>query len=340
MSHNLQTVNHMHVGIRVPEEENVPNNWKNLDINNLKISHGKNIYLFGGNTTTRPEAANGNAKIIRSLITPDNAKKTNIYSFMYDTEPLKSDGFLRHEYADDIEALIERTFKPMLYDNSGNIKELKGIEQTFSKMVFASHCGGSYFVNSIINEFYNTLLKKYPESTAEQLISKIQYFSYAPMELPEHNINSLYITPFYDSGYSWCKGLKLAENNKIDIDFPRGIMKKIEKAKRQTNIEQLFNSTLSKYRIMMFKVGQETFLIPHHMNPRTHVGDHTIECIAKPQFLNSGTNYEETARICNFASKLHMNKFLSGNVIDNKKAFSTIADRACESIVSESESSS
>ena len=68
------------VGRRAREDENLPNNWEILDINKLVVPKNKTIFMFGGNTTNRPEAANGNAKIIESLLPPEERKQINILS--------------------------------------------------------------------------------------------------------------------------------------------------------------------------------------------------------------------------------------------------------------------
>ena len=320
-------ITHIQVGRRTLEKENIANNWEPLDINNLKIPQNKCVFMFGGNTTTRPEAGNGNIKIIQSLISADQVQKTNLYSFVYETEPYRSESVFAREYQDDALLLYEKTFKPILFDNKGNMKEMKGIEQAFSKIVFASHCGGSNFVNIIVDELYNTLTQKYPPNTASLLISKIQYFAYAPHEVPSHNLNALIITPYSDPSFSWSKALNVAETQKFDIDYPKGVIKKLLKAKQQIRFKQEFDSEFQQTRGITFKAGHSIYLIPHRMNPRISIGDHSIECIAKPQFLNSGTDLQETARIANYASKLFFCESLSNSTIDTKKLFNKISER-------------
>ena len=246
---------------------------------------------------------------------------------MYDSEPLRSEGFLGKEYVSDALMLYETTFKPLLFDDKGNMKEMKGIEQALSKIVFAAHCGGSNFVNIIIDEIYNTLTQKYPENTAELLINKLQYYAYAPNEMPTHNVNALLVTPYIDPSYSWAKALEVAENQKVEIDYPKGIIKKLLKAKQQTRFQEVFESEFKDTRAIMFKVGKSTYFIPNRMNPHRSVGDHSIECVVKPQFLNSGTDLEENARIANYVSRLYINEFLNNAIIDAKKVFSRVSER-------------
>ena len=223
-------ISHFGVGRRTSVSEGKEFNWEQMDINSLEIPHGKTICMFGGNTTNRPEEANGNAKIVESLLTADNRKKTNIYAFMYATEPFKAENYVVKDYEAEIQMIFEKTFKPMIFDSKGNMKEMQGIEKAFKKLVFASHCGGSHFANNIIEGFYNLLIQKYPESTAEMLINKIQYFSYAPLEIPSHNVNALIIAPYADVNFSWNKALELAEYQKVDLDYPRHSVKKLLKA--------------------------------------------------------------------------------------------------------------
>jgi len=318
---------HIKVGRRASENENLTNNWENLDINNLAVPQGKTIFVFGGNTTNRPEAANGNAKIIKTLLAPEQAENTTILSFFYDSEPMKSEGYLVKDYINEAVLLYEKTFRPLIYDKKGYMKEMKGIEQAFDKIIFASHCSGNKFVNIIIDELYSELITKYPPKTAEMLINKIQLYSYAPYEMPSHNVNAFCVTPYFDPSYSWAKALDLAESQKVDLDYPKGIIKELMKAKRQTRFKECFDGAFKGTRAIMFKIGHTTYFIPSKMNPRTSVGDHSIECVAKPQFLNSGTDFQENAQLANFASKLFLNRFIKTKAIDSKITFNEISSK-------------
>ena len=174
------TINNIHIGRRAKAQENLPNNWQSLDINDFSIPKGKTVFMFGGNTTTSAYTANGNAKAIESLLDKDQLNKTNIYSLYYDVEPFNNKGMLNKDYESETLKIFDKIFKPILFDRKGNIKELKGIEQAFDNIVFTSHCGGSAFANIIIDKVYDTLLEYYPPNTAKFLINKIQYFAYAP----------------------------------------------------------------------------------------------------------------------------------------------------------------
>lgn len=323
-------ITHMAVGRRAMESENLDHNWELLDINHLEFPHGKIVCMFGGNNTNRPEESNGNAKIMESFLTPENRKKTNIFSFIYATEPFKSENYVVKEYEDEAHILFEKSFLPMILDAKGNIKEMQGVEKAFQKLIFSSHCGGSHFANIIINDFYTVITQKYPEATAEMLINKIQYFSYAPLELPSHNVNSLIITPFADVNFSWDKALTLAEEQKVDIDYPRHTIKKLIKAKNSYTISDALDSAFQESRAIVFKVGKSTFIIPGRMNPRINIGDHSIECISKKHILNSETDMADTAQAINYAAKTMMNVFAADSPCDTKLVFSRITQRLGE----------
>ena len=113
MTKTTQPILRMKVGRRAGLDENLPNNWEDINIQDLTVPKDKTIFVFGGNTTNRPEANNGNAKIVASLLNTKNSAKTKIYSFMYESEPIKSGGFLSKEFANDALALFENTFKPI-----------------------------------------------------------------------------------------------------------------------------------------------------------------------------------------------------------------------------------
>ena len=316
---HAKRIEHIKVGRRADESEQLPHNWEILDVNNLDIAHGKIVFMFGGNTTNRLEAGNGNIKIIESTIDEENSGKARLFSFVYETEPLRSDGFLSKEYINEALMLFENTFKPMLFDENGNMKEPKGIEHVFHKFIFTDHCGGSSFVNIIINQFYNVLIQKYPTKMAEMLVNKIKCFSYAPSEMFEHNVSALVVTPYEDTSFSFIKALELAENQKVDVDYPKGVVKKLLKAKQSGNLRSAFNSVFENTRVIMFKVGNSTYLIPNQMNPMKNIGDHSIECFAKLQFLHSGQDCEKNAQLVNYAVRKYINEFIACSLVDSKR---------------------
>ena len=216
---------------RALESEKLPNNCEIIDINEFEIPQGTSICMFGGNITDRPERGNGNAKIIESHIPKSVREKINLYSFGYSSEPIKSEGYLSKEYDEEARMLYKKAFEPLLFDPKGNMKGQKGIEEVFSKLIFSAHCGGCNFVNVIIDGFYDTLRENFSDKQTEMLINKIQYFAYAPNEMPTHNVNALLIAPYVDPSFSWAKALSFAEPQTIDVDYPRGIIKKISKGK-------------------------------------------------------------------------------------------------------------
>lgn len=321
-----KTINKIHIGRRSKIKENLPNNWQQLDINNFSIPKGKNIFMFGGNTTTNTLTANGNAKAIESLIEDEQLEKTNIFTFYYDDEPFNNKGILLKEYEENANHIYEKIFKPILFDKKGYIKDLKGIEQEFDNMVFTAHCGGSAFANIIIENLYNTLAENFRPNIAKFLINKIQYFAYAPNRLPNHNLNSLIIAPFADnSSYTWSDTLNLADSQKIDTDYPKGSIKRLLKAKQQCRFQEVSSDEFQETRAFMFKTGNTTFIIPSQMNPNIRIGDHSIESIYKNHILNNDTDYSTTAKLINTASKLYMREFLNNSIIDIKYLFSKIS---------------
>ena len=162
------------------------------------------------------------------------------------------------------------------------------------------------------------------------LINKIQYFSYAPLEIPSHNVNALIIAPYADVNFSWNKALELAEYQKVDLDYPRHSVKKLLKAKNSHTIGQALDETFEESRAIMFKIGQSTYIIPDRMNPRLNVGDHSIECIAKNHIINSDTDLAETAQAARYASQTIMNIFASDSPFDSKSVFNKIVKKLDE----------
>ena len=321
MDKSSRLITHILAGKRVDENANLPFNWQSLDINNMPEEKDKIIFHFGGNNTNRTSDANGYAKIIKSFIKGQHINNTNVISFSYITEPFEKEGLISKHYANETALLFEKTFKPMLFDDNGYIKSKKGIEHLFSKIVFSSHCAGSYFANIIIDKIYEVLQEYYSQNMADLLISKIQYFSYAPACMSEHNLTSLCINPYVDQHYSWTKALQLTETDKVASDYPKGVIKRLLKAREHGMFQEQIDSEFNKTRVILFKIGNSTYMIPSQMNPNRQVGDHSIECISKLKILNSGSEFEGTARLMNFASKLYINAFLDCGTIDCKNSF-------------------
>jgi len=326
---------HIHMGCRTVNQES-NHNWQAIDMKNFKFPQGKIFLMFGGNTTNRPEAANGNAKVVERLLTEENREKSNIYSFMYDTEPLSSSTkHLRQEYELEVHLMYEKMIKPLLLDRVGNIKEKQGIEKVLKNLVFVSHCGGADFVNIIIDDIYQTLTEKYHPSIAEQLIDKLQYFAYAPNALPNHKVTTCVITPFLDVSYSWAKSLSNVSDKRINSDYPRGIVRKIFKAQEQGNTTTVFEQTFKKDRIISFKSEQSIYLIPSRINSNISVGDHSIDCLVKTNVLSAETDFAKTANLLNYSSKLVLNQFASDNPLDFRVVYEKITDKTFKNRVSE-----
>ena len=332
----IQIDTHIHMGCRT-FNENREYNWQPIDMKNFKFPQGKNILVFGGNTTNRAEAANGNAKVVDRLITDENRKKCNIYSFLYDTEPLSSSTkYLREEYISETHLLYEKMIKPLLLDRVGNIKEKQGIEKVLKNLVLVSHCAGSDFVNIIIDDIYQTLTEKYHPSIAEHLISKLQYFAYAPNSLPNCKVTSCIITPFLDVSCSWAKSLNNVSDKRVDTDYPRGIVRKIFKAQESGDSFSTLEEAFKKDRLISFKSEQSIYLIPSRINSNISVGDHSIDCLVKSNVLNSGTDFAQTATLLNYASKLVINQFVSDSHLDFRAIYEKIVDKTYKSRPDES----
>ena len=167
----------IHMGQRI-SGKGYDRNWVMRDLKTFKPSQGKSIFVFGGNATNRYDAANGNAKVFENLLNDKNKGKVDIYSFVYDTEPISAaTRALRQEYINECNELFNRIFKPLLLDKLGNVKTKQGLEKVFKNNIIVSHCGGSEFANIIIENIYDTIAKGYHPSVAKQLIQKLQYFS-------------------------------------------------------------------------------------------------------------------------------------------------------------------
>lgn len=304
----IQLDKYIHMGCRTLGEGH-EYNWQFQDIKSFKLPQGKSFFVFGGNNTNCAEAANGNAKVVEKLLSESNREKSNIYSFVYDAEPISyKSKCLTESYEEEIHQLFEQMFKPLITDKIGNLKEKQGIEKVFRNLVFVSHCGGSNFVNVLIDDFFETLTTKFHTSVAELLIGKIQYFSYAPNVLPDKKVNALIIAPFYDVDCSWTKILNSVKDKRIDLDYPKSIMKKIFKA-NPYDVASLIQEEFQNQRLIAFRAEQNIYLIPNRINANEFVGDHSIDCLVKKNVLEADSVYAKTAKLLNYSSRLVLNHF-------------------------------
>lgn len=302
-------------------------NWQWQDLQSFKIPHNKTFLIFGGNSTNCAEAANGNAKVIENLLTEDNRKKVSLYSFLYDSEPFNiRTKKLYDEYVEECHKIYETIIKPVLLDRIGRIKEKQGIEKSLKNLVFVSHCGGSNFVDIIIEEMYQTLLEKFHPSEVDHLISRVQYYSYAPNTLSNKSVNACVVTPFYDIGYSWEKVVYEVMEKRIDSEYPGSVIKKIKKFKGIEEIPDFFERVYKKHRIITLRTEQNIYLIPNRINSNIEVGDHSIDCLIKNNVLNADTEYSKTAKIVNKISSMILNHFASENSFDCRVLFNEIRD--------------
>lgn len=315
---NAQTDNILHMGIRKPEQ-NLEHNWQTIKIEDFVPSQkNKMCFVFGGNTTNCEEAANGNAKVVERLLPVRNRNAIDVYSFVYDKEPLTSSGLMLEEYENEINQLFLTVFKPLFLDYVSNIKEKQGVEKVLKNMIFVSHCAGSDFVDYIINDIYNLLLEKYHPSIADQLISKLQHFSYAPYHIPTKNVSNFIIAPYHDINASWAKVLNRVCDEKTQVEFPKNSVKDLLKAKENGTISYTFDKIFKKQRIISFRSEHSIYIIPNRINSNHSVGDHSIDCLTKGFILNQDSDCSNTAKLLNSSAKHALNEFVNNSSFNHK----------------------
>ena len=318
---NIQIDTNIHMGCRT-NEGNYVYNWYMVDMNSFKASHNKTIFMLGGNTTNCEEAANGNAKVVDRLISDKNRDRTTIYSMVYDDEPISSEsGILTEKYREEAHDIFPKLIKPMLFDSVGNIKEKQGVERALGNIVLVAHCGGSEFVNIIIDDIYDCIAEHYHESIAKQLIGKIKYFAYAPCHLPNKPVTSFIITPFLDNNCSWTKVFDEVADKKVYADYPRGAVKSLLKARERGELYEAFKKIYRSERMIALRSEQSTYIIPNRLNANLSVGDHSIDCLVKRSVIDADADCAKTARVMNTISQLILNQFVSSRTIDQRDLF-------------------
>lgn len=314
----------IHMGCRTEDGDN-QYNWHSIDMKTLKPSHDTLILMCGGNNTNCERAGNGNAKVPDLLLSSKIRGRTKIYSLWYDGEPISSNsGILLDEYRIEAHEIFPNIIRPMLCDQVGNIKEKQGIEKVLNKLVLSSHCGGSEFVNIIIDDMYDFLASHYHPSIAKQLIGKVKYFAYAPFHLPNKAVNSFIITPFFDNNCLWTNVLNEIEDKRVCVDYPRGVVKKLQKARERGELYEAFKNIFGSERMIVIRSEQSIYVIPNRLNANTAVGDHSIDCLIKNSVLGANTDCANTARVLNKLSQLVMNQYASGKPVDSKELFDRV----------------
>lgn len=314
------------LGRREPSENAIEHNWTQLNPQKIKLNK-QTIVIFGGNTTDDPSVANGYAKNIERLLSKKDRANLDILSFSYSSEFIRSPSMMMDkEYEACIIQIYHDMFEPLLYNEHGYMKEKQGVEKTFQNLVFVGHCGGCNFVNIIFDCFYKSLLKKYPPATAEILMNKLQYVAYAPNEFSSYDTNSLIITPYIDSTYSWSRMLGHVLPQKVDNDYPKGVSKELLKQKNLDRPGFFINGKLQDYRSLVFKKGSSFYMIPGQMNPNQSIGDHSIECITSPKIIESDTDCAQTAKVANAITKMIINNYFTREKLDGRQIFNNITN--------------
>ena len=151
--------------------------------------------------------------------------------------------------------------------------------------------------------------------------------TYAPCELPRHEVNCFVIAPFADMEFTWKLMLDAAEDKKLATDYPKGITQKLLRARDRGTISEVFDETFKESRAIVSKIGQTTFFVPDVMNPNLSIGDHSIDCISKDNILYSETDFSKTAQLANYAASTALNSFESDSYIDSKDIYNNIVEQ-------------
>ena len=178
----------------------LPNHWTD-ESKNFKITK-PTILCFGGNGTTTPQAANGQAARNERLIGL-KPKQNQVYGTYYHMDVISFYYGINSEHEifgkmtlEESNNIINQLFLPLLIDQKTNKRlPIKEACKNFSLLIFSSFCYGSECVSSLMYDLQVKLLN-YGYSRAEifDIFSHSFHMSYSPLHqdsfLPFMQINS------------------------------------------------------------------------------------------------------------------------------------------------------
>lgn len=171
---------------------------KELKISDLKID-GKTIIVLSGNNTKNPVKASSYAGCCFAWLEDYSFfDTTNSYCIYYpSSQPLLNS--MKPNPAFNYDALADIVFDQILYKN-GKVRSVKKITDTLGEVVFFGHSMGGFVMDELMERLEGKLRKEnFSEPNIDKVFSSIVFVGYAPYTLVKKPINSVYVTPIYDS---------------------------------------------------------------------------------------------------------------------------------------------
>lgn len=180
------------------------NHWKELRLNNYKITKPV-IICLGGNGTIDSTLANGFCKRAETMVGLKIAD-SNLYStyrhidvlgFVYgrDSEKQTAGSFNN----DEISKIVDNLLMPLCIDNNGKLLPVEKTAKNFSLITFFTHCHGAKEVNNLMSNLNQKLeAKGYSSEDIKFIMSQSFQFSYSPL-VSDNWLPTVRVDSFCDS---------------------------------------------------------------------------------------------------------------------------------------------
>ncbi len=197
------------------------------DKNEFKISK-PTIVIFGGNPTTIESEAGRYARTVDNWLAgfgDINRSKFDIVSVVYaNGSPLENNLFLAgSDY--DYNELAETIFLPLIANEQKQKLDVNLALKNLSLVSFFGHSAGAYVMDNIMDKFLRYAIKLgYTDDEIFQMCRQIKFLTFAPYQMVDAPIKSIYITPSFDELNSFYKAIEfmatkdnVSTNNNIDL---------------------------------------------------------------------------------------------------------------------------
>ena len=189
------------IGRRAKVYENIPHNYQIIDLNSYKPNRPI-VLILGGNGSTDDRAANGNAKLIESMLGVFG-DDVDLLSVNYNQPVSLVEPFITL----NCKELVEKLFIQYISDNGKRLDIETACKNMRNVTIFAHCVGVSGPMKRIVSLLYNKLIDlNYNTTEREQILSQIVMVAYAS----QHNdiieeIKGIYCLSFSDEMF--CDGV-------------------------------------------------------------------------------------------------------------------------------------
>ncbi len=285
------------IGRRARVEENIPNNYQIIDLNSYHTTKSL-VLVLGGNGTTDDRSANGNAKIVSSMLGVFN-DDVEILSVNY------NQGLGEPNITENCKVLVDKLFLPYVSINGERLDIDTACKNMRNITVFA-HCRGvDGPMRRIVPILQNRLMElNYNTAEREQIISQIVMVAYgANLNDTIKEIKGVYCLSFSDEMYpSGAALLSKQFLNKLDIinmvKSDRELLSEIDISKKRDLIAAQLSTFLQTHRrVYNINEGNNIRLLAYGLlQTDNHIweADHTIIGLTREDDWSSHKNASST----------------------------------------------